>query len=276
MGDITWLASYPKSGNTWVRIFLCNLIRNSSSPADINDVDEVGIAASRALFDAYAGVEASDLTASEVEDLRPLVYEQIAEQSNTTAFLKIHDAFAATLATPAHHRSAIYIVRNPLDVAVSFSHHSALPVDAILDRMSDESFVLEDRDDRPLPQLPQRLGSWSSHANAWADASMRLLVIRYEDLIDHPIDTFGSIARFSGIPHTKETLERAVQFSEFGQLQKQEAISGFRTGSNSAKRFFRRGQAGGWRDDLTDAQIRRVVEEHGATMKRFGYGEVFA
>ena len=139
MGMIFWLASYPKSGNTWMRILLTNYLRRTEQPADINSLDDGPIASARQAFDDHVGVEASDLTQDEIERYRPLVYEQMSEQATEQLFLKVHDAFTYTrygypLISKAATAGVIYLLRNPLDVAVSFAHHSATTVEPILKR----------------------------------------------------------------------------------------------------------------------------------------------
>jgi hypothetical protein len=96
MGNIYWLASYPKSGNTWMRILLTNYLRNADQPADINSLDGGPIASARQVFDDRVGLEASDLTQDEIERYRPFVYEQMSEQASEPLFLKVHDAFTFT------------------------------------------------------------------------------------------------------------------------------------------------------------------------------------
>jgi hypothetical protein len=78
VGNITWLASYPKSGSTWFRVFHANLVRDGDEPVSINELDDTLHAGSRALFDETTGVEASDLTADEIDRLRPRVYEEVS------------------------------------------------------------------------------------------------------------------------------------------------------------------------------------------------------
>lgn len=67
MSGIVWLASYPKSGNTWLRVFLANSLRNAETPADINALETGHIASARNLFEELAGVEASDLTSAQIK-----------------------------------------------------------------------------------------------------------------------------------------------------------------------------------------------------------------
>ena len=70
--NIIWLASYPKSGNTWFRIFLTNLLQKHTSPANINELTGGPIASSRQLFDELTGIDSSDLTFDEIEKLDTL------------------------------------------------------------------------------------------------------------------------------------------------------------------------------------------------------------
>ena len=122
---IIWLASYPKSGNTWFRFFLRALLNENETRGC-----EMGMASSREVFDDYTGICSSDLTNDEIDSLRPGVYEQVvADAEKLPIFAKTHDA-CTNLADgePMLSRKAtagaIYLIRNPLDVAVSFAYHS--------------------------------------------------------------------------------------------------------------------------------------------------------
>jgi hypothetical protein len=127
MGGIIWLASYPKSGNTWLRAFLTSFQRNDGQPVDINALAGGPIARARDILDESVGVKASALTHEEVEGYRPAVYRHLAARSSSTVFLKIHDAYTYTEGgvplVPAEATcGAVYMLRHPFDVAVSFAH----------------------------------------------------------------------------------------------------------------------------------------------------------
>ena len=85
MGHIVWLASYPKSGNTWFRMFLTNLLNESNEPAHINDI-AFSIAKNRTFFDELVGVEASELTTAEIETILPDVYTQMSAEVEEPLF----------------------------------------------------------------------------------------------------------------------------------------------------------------------------------------------
>lgn len=277
MSQIVWLASYPKSGNTWLRVFLANLQGDGERPADINNLDILDAASSRRAADDALGAECSDLTPEELDRYRPAVYRSIAHRSEKTLFIKTHDAYMADAGGepffPADvTKAAVYLVRNPLDVAVSFARHRNATVDDTIDRMSRETESLASRQDRLELQLPQRLLSWSQHVSSWLDQrAIRVRMIRYEDIHADPCDEFSALLRFLGMKVDAERVRRAVTFSSFDALRRQELERGFRERPFGAISFFRSGRVGGWRETLTTQQVEQLVRDHGAMMRRLGY-----
>jgi aryl sulfotransferase len=275
MSRIVWLASYPKSGNTWLRIFLANFQSDNEAPADINNL-EVAASSSRRAADDALGAECSDLTRDELERYRPCVYRLIARRSEKTLFIKIHDAYTlnsrAEPLFPADVTAcAVYLVRNPLDVAVSFARHANKTIDEVVDRMSRES-TLADHPDRLDFELPQRLLSWSQHVSSWIDQrAIPVRVMRYEDMHRRPCEEFAETVRFSGLDFDEGRVRRAVAFSSFDTLRHQELEHGFNEKPYGVDSFFRSGRVGGWRDVLTPKQVGRLVEDHGVVMSRLGY-----
>lgn len=287
MGNIIWLASYPKSGNTWLRILLANYWRDGDTPASINELTQTPIASSRDSFAEMAGVEASDLSAEEIIAHRPAVYERMATNADNTLFLKAHDSYRCVtgeraLFAPRATAGAIYLVRNPFDVAVSLAAHSGRTLDQTVGDMADSNFAFDVRHGLGR-QLRQEVGSWHEHVCSWlkAERDMPLCLVRYEDLVERPVQIFGSIVRFidqctdgertrSEKPDSSR-VKKAVAFSHFKHLQQQEREVGFQERSTANKTFFRRGKAGGWRDDLTAQQVGQLIINHGATMERLGY-----
>jgi aryl sulfotransferase len=276
VSGIYWLASYPKSGNTWLRALLTNYSSDGDEPADINQLHGGGTAFLRETFDNLTGIESADLTPQQIERYRPLAYEHFAADHAEPPFLKIHDAYTCNAdARPLFPERAtagvIYLVRNPLDVVISYAHHRARPVDDTIQFMSRHDAILAGSGISGT-QLPQRLLSWSGHVRSWVDApGLNRLVVRYEDMVRQPVETFAAIVRFAGLAGDRERLERAVEFSRFERLQSQEAAHGFAEKQPTAASFFRAGRAGAWRDCLSDAQVQRVVGDHHEVMHRFGY-----
>ncbi len=276
MSKIIWLASYPKSGNTWFRAFLSNLRQNSDTPASINALDGA-TANSRDLFDNVAGIESSDLTPLETERLLPDVFERIAARSEETLFFKIHDAYTHTcdgrpLIPDRATQGAIYFLRNPLDIATSFAHHSGRDIDSTIDRMANEKEAFADDPDSLHLQLRQSLLSWSSHVLSWMEGpGFPVHLMRYEDMAQTPLKTFAAAARFAGLPDDPAHIKKALQFSAFEELQRQEQTHGFTGKASRAPSFFRKGQVGSWRTSLSEAQVNRILSDHGKVMNRFAY-----
>ncbi len=278
MGKIIWLASYPKSGNTWLRVLLTNYLSDSDAPADINELTGGPIASARLWFDEWVGVEASALSDNTIERLRPDVYRYLAREAADTLYMKAHDAWSRTdRAEPLFPADVtagvIYILRNPLDLASSCAHHWGVNMAQAVENLCNPEFATSRSIGGLADQLRQSLRSWSGHMRSWLDESgLRILPVRYEDLRRDPQSVFGEVVRFCDLPWDAARLRQAVAFSDFSELQRQEQRQGFRERSAVATcPFFRRGQAGSWRDELPSELARRLIDTHAATMRRFGY-----
>jgi aryl sulfotransferase len=275
MGGIFWLASYPKSGNTWLRAFIATLV--SGEPADINKLTFLGgIASSRSTFDDALGIAAADLTLQQQANLRPRAYEIWAAEAEQPLYCKAHDCYDLTPAGeplfPAKAtRGAVYALRDPRAVAVSLAHHTGQTIDAEIARMADANATFSNSQNRLERQLQQRLQTWSNHVQSWLDAPFPVHVVRYEDMHADPAATFAALARFLDLPHGPERIACAVAAASFMRLQEQERATGFVERPRHAAAFFRDGRVDGWRDALTPAQVARIEQAHGPMMLRLGY-----
>ncbi|HEY1878519.1 MAG TPA: sulfotransferase domain-containing protein [Caulobacteraceae bacterium] len=273
---IVWLASYPKSGNTWTRTFLHNLLSlmdGDLGEHDINDINEYttwDLATKR--YEPYLGKPATEADRAEIAAIRPKVQADIAAQTDGLCLVKTHHALVMDRGRPtlnfAVTSGAIYLVRNPLDVAVSYAHHMNASVDEAIAQMGQKG--LETRvTERAVYEV---YGSWSEHVASWTGKPHRAVhVARYEDLLADPTAQFSRIARHLLMPATAVQIEEAIKRSSFERLKAQEEAHGFREKPEAAKSFFREGKAGGWRNRLTRRQVRTLVRDHGEQMARFGY-----
>jgi hypothetical protein len=120
--------------------------------------------------------------------------------------------------------------------------------------------------------VPEVLSSWSSHVKSWTqNPHPALLVLRYEDMLENPKDAFSRVVSFLRLPPSPQRLDKALRFSSFKELSKQEKKAGFRERSQNSQSFFRVGRRDQWREVLTRDQIARIVELQGVQMRRFGY-----
>lgn len=280
MGDARfgWLVSYPKSGNTWMRMMLASLLAGGAE-IDINQIAHDCSVASFAEMDEFLGVESSELTCQEIADARPALHAEILACSSSPLLLrKVHDRYWRTASgQPAFSgtvtRGAVYLVRDPRDVAVSYAHHRGLPVDEIIRMMTDPTVELARAQHSCKRQLPQPLGTWSGHVSSWMEQrELPVLVLRYEDLKTDPQAGLRAAAKLLGIAANEEQIQAAVKATEFEVLRAQEAAAGFRERRpESTAPFFRRGVAGDWRGSLSPSQQERIVADHHEMMERFQY-----
>jgi hypothetical protein len=205
--------------------------------------------------------------------MRPRVHRDLTRLHPDLVFVKTHNASIAVagvpMVTPEVTAGAIYIVRDPRDVAISFSQHTGRGVDEMIAFMADPEAAAGGTDHT----VYERFSSWSIHAYFWTrNPNPRLHVMRYEDMLARPERAFGDVIRFLGEEPPPARLARAVSFSAFGELSAQERAAGFGERPDAAVApFFRAGRAGQWRQILTRAQSDRIERDHDSMMRRFGY-----
>ena len=285
-----WLASYPKSGNTWFRMLVANLSAKDK-PADINDLPERGgIASARGSFDRLSLIDSGLLTHEEIDCLRPRIYEELArgedddeydkaQDTPPVRFVKVHDAYTLTpkgeplLASARGAAAAILIVRDPRDVASSLANHNRSSIDDAIALMNNPQAVYCAKPGRMDVQLRQKLPGWSGHVASWLEQSdIPLHLIRYEDLQADTFETFRKALEFAGRPASRDEINRAVSYADFAELRRQEEDKGFsETPRQPGGLFFRRGETGTWRDELSAEQIARIEAAHAPMMRRLGY-----
>ncbi len=275
MAGIWWLASYPKSGNTWLRVVLASL--SSGRPADFNSMPLMSlIATNRTWFDKAIGLESADLTIEQEFNLRPRAYEIWAAEAQQPLYCKAHDAYLMTpagepLFPTAVTLGAVYIVRDPRAVAVSYANHLAETIDETIVRMDDRAPAASATPGRlPRHQRP-RLGAWRDHVESWLRAPFPVHLMRYEDMHRDPHDAFGRVAAFLGLPRDGEKISAAVDAASFARLQEQERATGFIEKPRRATAFFREGTVDGWRQSLLPEQAARIAAANGDTMRRCNY-----
>ncbi len=278
MGKIIWLASYPKSGNTWMRAFLHNLLRDPKDGYELDRLGEYSQGDSQGVaYQRFLRKPVKEMTDEEVAILRPKVQEFLTKQTPDNIFVKTHNALVEYLGRPIHSMEhtagAIYIVRNPLDVMISHADHYGQTIDESIASTSIEETKVGTG---PISVYEIHC-SWSRHVESWtARPAPHLHVMRYEDMLGQPLETFGGLVQFLRLPVSRERLQRAIELSSFKNLRQKEDEKGFVERSNKSKsnRFFREGKAGGWRNVLTPAQVEAIVAAHEPQMRRFGYWPV--
>lgn len=274
MKTIVWLASYPKSGNTWLRIFLCNyLLNDTDEPLPINKIGQLGINDNFAeMYRKAAGGKLAINDHLGALKLRPQVLAAIARNGAQVNLMKTHSGNFVIKGQPLMpaplSRAAIHVIRNPLDVCVSYARHFGLtPNRAAVSICRDDNSTSGSKD-----QLKQFLGSWIAHTHSWTRAKdFPVITLRYEDMLADPAAAFDRALRHLGVTPDQERLERSVRFSQFDELQRQEAQTAFVERSDNAERFFHTGRSDQWRETLSEVEVSMIHAKNAEAMKEFGY-----
>ena len=241
--DDVWIVSYPKSGNTWTRFLIANLIANGQT------VDWVNI--ERLVPDIYLG--------------RDALYRSLPRPR----FFKSHEAYRP------EYRRVVFIVRDPRDVAVSYFHFlrktNVLPVDATIDDFMG-TFV-QGRID-PYGAWGENVGSWLGARRNTAD----FLVVRYEDLLHNAEAELMRIALMLGLPRDEHILRRAVENSSADRMRELEKAQQSKHKALKKSRvdvpFVRVAKSGQWQSALTVAAAQQIEIAWGPAMRELGYLEI--
>jgi hypothetical protein len=271
------VSSYPKSGNTWVRMVLEQLRREPDWKFSINEMPTGYYGhAHRLLFDALSPVNASDLFTEELHAMLPHVYRSLANSTDTVKVLKVHDACRRVgsgewLYPEDAVDSVIFLVRHPFDVAVSLAPHLDITIPEAVDFMATGKVSGNAPAGLDLP-LPENLASWSENIVSWLDHSPhKVTLTRYEDLHAAPLTHFTRIAKAAGFDPKEEDIARFLEATRFEKLREEEKQSGFRERPKTSTTFFREGKPRSWEGKLDDALRQKLVQDHGAVMARLGY-----
>ena len=258
MRSVVWIASYPKSGNTWLRFLICNL--------------------------AFGPVE----SAAQLNQLAPDLHE-LREEPNFAGqriLLKTHFPRSARLPYVERSAAAIYVVRDPADVMLSNYHYSmrsagpsnpATDLPAYLDRF------LTARGDPRWVQLG--MGSWEENVRSWLEPAREfpILRLRYEDMVANTAQAAGVLCQFLGLSRTAEQIAAAVADSSFGRMREIEEadIRAQRIGIfykpylaqpiESGLRFMRAGRVGQSTTALSNEQRARFDGVFGEWRRQLGY-----
>jgi hypothetical protein len=273
---IVWLSSYPRSGNTWTRNFLYSLLSTGDQAhgtPHINRLHEYSvwdIAATR--FEKVLGKKIASASRAEIAAARPKVQKRMVTEASGPIFVKTHNALVLDRGVPTINMKmtagAVYIVRNPLDVVVSFAHHFGVDLNEAIRRLNHKG-VETDVTDEVAYEI---YGSWSENVMSWTrKPHPAIYVMRYEDMLASPHATFKGLSAHLLIDASDADIARALDLSSFDKAKEQEKAKGYRERPIQSPAFFREGRAEQWREVLNPEQIARIVAAHREQMARFGY-----
>ena len=269
---IIWLASYPKSGNTWVRSFLTNYF-SGNSEFNFDQLDKI---------ERFPTPELMDQLKINYHSLSEIVSNWIHMQEfinleNDMTYLKTHNAMCTVNNHPYTNKKNtagfIYLVRDPRDVILSYSKHLNIDLNETFEIMNDNlSKEAFDRDERETVEVI--LGSWSEHYKSWKNYnSVQGLIIKYEDLVLNPNACFSKIIIFlnqlNGLIVDEEKINKSIENTNFEKMQKLEKKTGFKESTRGP--FFRKGKVGGWKNELNEEIKIKIEKAFFKEMKELNY-----
>ena len=275
---IIWIASYPKSGNTWMRLFIKSYFNSSNIKFSLeNKFDDKIIVES---FPVERRFEELKINFENFSDISKnwINMQLMINLNNKINYLKTHNAMCTVnnykFTNLENTLGAIYIVRDPRDVLVSYSNFLNKSVDEILKKMiSNDSY--EGAELKSKVYKKSLLGSWSNHYNSWKNFSgVKTIFIKYEEMIKNPNSTFLKVLTYlntlTNIQIDKKKLNDAIEQTSFKNLKNLELKEGFK-GNPSPNPFFRSGKIGEWKEKLTKEQCQKIEKTFKIEMTELGY-----
>lgn len=273
---IIWLASYPKSGNTWLRFLIMSLILKDKEEINLDQLSGIKQFPSS---HQYNKLNINKINYSNLNDISNYWIEtqKIINSDKSIKFFKTHNALCKinnNIFTDLKNTlGVIYIVRDPRNVISSINNHYHH-----IDLEFSKNFIFDEKkgimkkskvDINNDYALPQIIGSWKTHYNSWKNMKKNYLLIKYENLIINPKKEFKKVTDYleelMGLNFSEKLIDKAIKLSSFDRLQSLEEKKGFSESvvdpnSGIRKKFFNLGPKNNWREKL-DKKISNEIEK---------------
>jgi len=277
---IIWIASYPKSGNTWVRSFVTAYYFCENGIFDINKLNLIQDYPNKQFFK-------ETVKKGEIHKHWDSSQKNINDKKKVK-FLKTHNslitAFGNDFTKPKYTLGIIHIIRDPRSIITSLkNHHDFETYEKTLKFMQDENKVLEDYPHLKNYAKTNIINSWRINYQSWmGNKHFRRLTIRYEDMIENPQQTFkklvvfiNALMRFNDKIDSKK-LSNAIETTSFKNLQNIENQGKFGENVYSLKdnrkiKFFYQGPKNDWKKNLNETMIKKMNEYYNKDLKFFKY-----
>ena len=273
---IIWIASYPKSGNTWVRYFLKSYFEPTDQKLTLKTTKE----------DNFYSLYFPNLSLLKELNVEYMSFVNIVKNwvpmqdfvnlNGKINYFKTHNAMCTINNYPFTNKEntlgGIYLVRDPRDVLISYSNHLGLNHKETLERMFDSNNGEYQTGDNYSSAIT---GTWSDHYNSWKTYNSRkILIIKYEDLISDTLNTFSKIVNYlseiTEIKFDKDKIKYSIKKTSFESLSQLEKEEGFEE-KGKGKSFFRKGKIGSWKDELCKELSREIEFKFKKEMSELNY-----
>ena len=282
---IIWIASYPKSGNTWLRAFITSLLYKDKNLNLLNKLRQIhAYPLSKDFYNLLDDFENFEKISKNWNKS-----QSILNLDKKIKFLKTHHILCSInnnfFTTYKNSLGVIYIVRDPRNVITSLKHHySFKSYDDALEFMLDKDRFSGKMGKKNTytreTEFPTYISNWSNHYNAWKNFKKNYLLIKYEDLIKNPKKNFKEIAKYLGnllkIKIDAKDLNEAISNSSFKNLEQSEKKFGFieappDVNTNQKKKFFNLGPDNMWEKNLPENIRKKIENTFREEMKELNY-----
>lgn len=278
---IIWLASYPKSGNTWVRSIISSLLYSNDGNFNFELMLKVSQFPEKKYFKDFVNdfgnfneIKESWISAQDKINLDNQIKILKTHQGKYTVGKNSFTNDQNTLAT-------IYIVRDPRTLISSISNHYTLPIDSVCDFLTTPQIIGNTKKwEEKETGMQCLLGKWNDHYRSWTRNKNNFLLIKYEDLIQNPETELEKIIKFLkkylDVKTNDNKNKKILETTSFKNLKEMEQKGLFRENvlnkkDDSKVNFFHLGPANNWKDTLNEDVKNKIEKNFYNEMKELDY-----
>ena len=273
---IIWLASYPKSGNTWVRGFIGSLLYTRDANSNFINLSNIS---QYPLKSHFSNICKNLKDINEIKKYWELSQDIINLDKKIKIF-KTHNALLNVrgdiFSNSKNTLGVIHIVRDPRNVISSIKHYYSLDNYEVAKKfIFDENRVIQG--DYRLDNFPIStvISSWGVHYRSWNNVKKNYLLIKYENLVKNPYKEFKKISDYISVlfktNFLDEKIKKSIETNSFENLKKQEKINGFSESSSSGKNFFNLGPENKWEKMIDEKMAEEIKAKFKEEMNNLNY-----
>ncbi len=269
-----FLASYPKSGNTWIRAIIGNLY-NFDNEFSLKTLKSIPLLSIKKNFKKFENKIYSDNNILHFDWVSQNIIECqkiLNNKSNHLNIFKTHSVRHKKFTNETVNAGFIYIVRDPRDIVVSFKNFSGKSLDETINHV-----VFNKNLSTKTHGAQELISTWDLHVQSWLNYNtVPRLIIKYEDLKLNPKEIVLNIKEFLNKIHklnidlSDQQIDQIIQNTNFNNLRTLENQNGFDEATRHSK-FFRSGKLNQWKDILSNTQVQIIDNNLQPLMKYFNY-----
>ena len=278
---IIWLASYPKSGNTWMRTMISSLLYSNDGVFDFSLIKKIDQFPEKKFFKNFVKnfgnfdeIKKNWIIAQDIINLDGKIKIFKTHQGKYTVK---NDSFTNNDNTLA----SIYVVRDPRNLVRSISNHYTMSLnDSCKFLISSQIIGNKERYEIKKSGIYNLLGKWNDHYRSWTANKNNLLLIKYEDLIKDPKTelekTVKFLQKYLTFKIDENKISKIIETTNFDNLQKMEQKGLFKENvlnkqDGSKINFFHLGPKNYWKGNLNEELVSKIEKNFYSEMKELGY-----